>query len=592
MIHVFRPTRLRLRTQLLLATIAILSAMTAASLLVVRQSVKREVRRQTAEALAASVRAFQRVEQQQGTELVRTASMLAELPTLKALMTTEDAATIQDASAEFWRLSGSDLLLLANASSRVKAVHAAGPGLALVSAQRLLASRDRLENAAWWLDSGNLYRVVARSIVAGAGSERHVLGVLIVGAYIDTAMAQQIGRFSATEIALTSGQTIVASTFPPADRTQLARWLSSDAAAVNNQPQELAIDGRHFEIAAIDLETGPSAPLRCYILLPLDMTYAFLSRLNRTILILGLAAGILGAGLVTLISGAITRPLDKLVTAVRALGAGDHTYSIEPHGSMEVATLAHSFTSMRSALSESQRREIEGERLAALGRAAGSISHDLRHHLAAVVANAEFLHDADEFGFDREEIYREIQRASAQMTGLIDSLLEIGNERKALSFDESDIGEVVGRAADAVRSLPEFRSRNIEVRADTPTRGRFDARRLERAFFNLILNACEAAPNGGVGVHISGNDGTLECRVWDTGGGIPELIRNSLFEPFVSAGKNNGTGLGLAIAAKIVGDHDGEIRVEQTSASGTTILVRIPRGEVRSQTHTADVSAT
>ena len=133
------------------------------------------------------------------------------------------------------------------------------------------------------------------------------------------------------------------------------------------------------------------------------------------------------------------------------------------------------------------------------------------------------------------------------------------------------------------------RERHIEIVTEGGTWGKFDSRRLERAFFNLLLNACEAARDGSVGVVISQNNGIFECRVWDTGSGIPQTIRGKLFEPFVSAGKNNGTGLGLAIVSKTVLDHEGEISVERTSTAGTTFLLRIPRTEC--QTVTTEMSA-
>ncbi len=73
------------------------------------------------------------------------------------------------------------------------------------------------------------------------------------------------------------------------------------------------------------------------------------------------------------------------------------------------------------------------------------------------------------------------------------------------------------------------------------------------------------------------NGSTFDIRVADEGPGIPPSIRNTLFDPFVSSGKPNGTGLGLAIVSKIVHDHGGEVTVERTSASGTVILIRMPR---------------
>jgi len=71
----------------------------------------------------------------------------------------------------------------------------------------------------------------------------------------------------------------------------------------------------------------------------------------------------------------------------------------------------------------------------------------------------------------------------------------------------------------------------------------------------------------------------FEVRVHDSGQGIPNGIRDSLFDPFVSSGKPNGTGLGLAIVSKIVQDHSGSVSIEQTSESGTTVLVRLPAAE-------------
>ena len=229
---------------------------------------------------------------------------------------------------------------------------------------------------------------------------------------------------------------------------------------------------------------------------------------------------------------------------------------MKPEGSLEVAELATAFTAMRQDLTDSQRRELEAERLAALGRAAGSISHDLRHHLAAVVANAEFLHDAEEMGFDKEDVYREIQRASNEMTQLIESLVEVSREHRTVSVSEEDLADVAHHAIDAVKTNPEYRNHNIVLETNGDTRGSFDRQKLERAFFNLLLNACQSAivPGGQVTVKIDADGESFACRITDNGTGIPASVRDTLFQPFVSAGKNNGTGLGLTITSKIVQD--------------------------------------
>jgi signal transduction histidine kinase len=111
--------------------------------------------------------------------------------------------------------------------------------------------------------------------------------------------------------------------------------------------------------------------------------------------------------------------------------------------------------------------------------------------------------------------------------------------------------------------------------------GWFDQRKLERALYNLLLNACEAAPPLGGTVEITAAEvaGSITISVADDGPGIAESIRERLFHPFVSYGKENGTGLGLAVVQKIVQDHGGEIVVERTQ--GRTVFRIVLPGRVQ-----------
>jgi signal transduction histidine kinase len=267
------------------------------------------------------------------------------------------------------------------------------------------------------------------------------------------------------------------------------------------------------------------------------------------------------------------------VAGVRALAAGDYAYSITPKGSSEVVELSVAFAKMRGELLISQQQRIEAERITALGRAASSISHDLRHYLAAVVANAEFLYEAENMKLNRSEIYQEIITASNQMTELIDSLRELAHQGSTLSREHAKLDQILRRAIDAVRVRPEFRDRSIMLTAPLETEGMFDTKKLERAFINLVLNACEATTEGEskITIDVRTIDDVFEIRVSDNGTGIPDNIRSTVFDPFVSHGKPNGTGLGLAIVSKIIRDHGGDVSVEKTSRTGTTILATIPR---------------
>ena len=117
---------------------------------------------------------------------------------------------------------------------------------------------------------------------------------------------------------------------------------------------------------------------------------------------------------------------------MRALEKGDFTYALDARGGDEAAEVTGAFNRMRSSLRKTQQELLEAERLATIGRMASSISHDLRHSLAAIVANAEFLCESRLSSDQREELYQEIRAAVNQMTDLIDSLLEFSRTRESL----------------------------------------------------------------------------------------------------------------------------------------------------------------
>jgi signal transduction histidine kinase len=285
-----------------------------------------------------------------------------------------------------------------------------------------------------------------------------------------------------------------------------------------------------------------------------------------------------GSVLVFLISHTFTRPLDNLVAGVRALERGDYAYPLEARGGDEVAEVTRTFGRMRESLQKTQRELLDAERLATIGRMASSISHDLRHSLAAMMANAEFLCESKLTGAEREELYGEIRVAVDQMTDLIESLLEFSRTRESLRPSYGDVRSVVDRAVQGVRAHPEFQRVRIKITSDGVTEGWFDFKKLERALLNLLLNACEAVPaeSGKIEIGLRRVGGNLEIRVEDNGPGIAEAVRAKVFDPFVSHGKENGTGMGLTVVQKILQDHGGDVTIEQTSAAGTTFLVNVP----------------
>src|SRR2546423_2905010 len=368
-------THLRLRTQLVMATLLTICGLTGALLLMVHHTVSVETTRQVRSGTEASVRAFESAQHQREQQLSRTAAMLAELPTLKAMMP-GDALTIQDASTPFWKLAGSQLFVLAKADGEVVALHTTKPGWPAEAAQRdLKRSLEQGEDAAWWYDNGRLYWVFLRSIRAGAGNGSKNLGFLAIGYQVDSSVAEQLALVAGNSIALTMGNDVIASTLPSKDEAALERKLGKENLQARSDSREIVLDTDQYALASVLLHSGLPSPVRCYVLMPLGPVNSLIQRWNRTIFVLGAVAIIFGAVLFGFLSRKITKPLDNLVAGVRALATGDYSYSIEPEGAAEVAELSTAFAKMRGELLDSQKRQIETERIAALGRAASSISH-------------------------------------------------------------------------------------------------------------------------------------------------------------------------------------------------------------------------
>jgi signal transduction histidine kinase len=570
--------RLRLRTQLLVGTLLIICALLGSLLVIVRHIVRAEIADGVQQSTDASLHAFENVQQQRDLELSRTAAMLAELPTLKAVLATQHALTIQDASEPFWKLAGSQLFVLSSPDGRIYGFHVSEHGWdpALAEAS-LKGSIEQGDDSAWWYGHGQLYRVFLHTILAGAGNNQRQVGIIAVGYQIDSSVAAQLSLASGSQIALVTGDQIIATTLSAPEEKVLGQMHADWAGS--SKSRELALGGSSYQAANVLLHAGPPADVRSYVLMSLEPANAFLRRLNRTIILLGVSAILLAGLLLSFVSRTITHPLDDLVAGVRALASGDYVYSINPRGSSEVAELGEAFSKMRGELLAAEQRRFANERIAALGRAASSISHDLRHYLAAVVANAEFLYEAEKLKLNRDDIYGEIKTASEQMTDLLDSLRELSRGEGSISPRPASIDNTIRHAVDAVRARPEMRNREISIRTSGDMSGTFDPQKIERAFFNLVLNACEASvtTQAEIEIELYSSPTLFEIRVIDHGSGVPSAICHTLFDPFVSFGKSNGTGLGLAIVSKVIHDHGGSVAVEETSMSGTTFLVRLPR---------------
>ena len=570
--------RTRLRTRFLLSMLIITAGLTAMSLLVVRHSVEKHVRDGIVQDLRNSVITFQNFQHDREIMLTRSAELVADLPITRSIMTSHDPATIQDASQAVWQLTGSDLFVLADRNGKIVALHTKSPGFTTEAAQTFFErSLNEEDSSHWWYGAHHLYQSFVQPIYFGSKTEGPLLGFLIIGYGIDDRLAHEVSKVSASRVVFSYGDEIVATTLT-SEQAQSPGVRGFAASSPQNGPRDVEVGRELFLATSLDLSSQQQTPVRLTVLGSYDQAAKFLGNLNRLLLLLGFTAVLIGSGLVFLISYTFTRPLFSLVEGVRALEHGDYHHPLDPRGSDEVAELTSAFDRMRSSLLKTQQALLESEQLATIGRMASSITHDLRHSLAAIVANSEFLCDGRLTNAQREELYEEVRIGVKQMTDLIDSLLEFARTRESLTPSYSSISETIHRAMQAVLLHPRHQGTRIDVETNGQHLAWFDPRKLERALYNLLLNACEAAPSseGRVRVTVGHTGSALTIAVSDNGPGIAAEIREKLFHPFVSYGKENGTGLGLTVVQKIVQDHGGEVVMERTTDGQTVFRIAIP----------------
>ena len=231
-----------------------------------------------------------------------------------------------------------------------------------------------------------------------------------------------------------------------------------------------------------------------------------------------------------------------------------------------------------------QNRLIEAERMSTIGMMTCSISHDMRHLLSAIYANAEYLGRRDRSASTRDELLLEIQEAVLRMTERIDSLLQFGSSGRNNPLIPECVSFVLEKAIAAVKLHPDGRNASITVDRFPSVEADIDARNLESAVYNLLLNACQAATRSvhapEVKVHVTETDKQVSINISDNGPGIPASVRKTLFDPFVTAGKPNGTGLGLTLARRIAEEHRGSVRFEESNPERTVFTLSLPKNRL------------
>jgi signal transduction histidine kinase len=581
---------IRMRTTLLVCLVSISFGLIAVTLAIVHNVLQKQVRRDISADLERSISTLHNIQAQRQRMLTREASLLAALPVLKSLMTTSDERTIRDGGAEFYELSGGDLFGLADGNGKLIAVYEAGasrdPG---ELSQSDIPHARGVAEPSYVLMRGNLYEVAVQPLYFGNATAGTRLGYVLLGYAVDRRLAEEVSQATSAEVIFYAKRTMVATTLD--ERYKAESVQRTDDLLSSGAGEETRFGGERFLHAAV-LLSGTSEPrVQLVVLKSYDQASQYVTHLDHVLLGLGAVLLLLSGSVAVYLSTTITRPLDRLVAGARALGGGNFDYQLQSAGAREIRELGDAFDRMRCRLRTVREELLAAERLATIGQMASSISHDLRHYLSAVYANAEFL-GYDSIGPDeRMELLAEVRHGVRGMTDLIESLLLFSRTGEYLQLTYESLPFLAERAIAMVHAHPDAQNAHFVLDPGAQIEGWLDARKIERALYNLLLNGCQAARQASehpeIRVTLVETEDRIGFLVSDNGPGVQEVIRESLFQPFVSVGKASGIGLGLTLAQKIAQEHGGDVTLVESGPGRTVFQFSVAKAALQKFAETA-----
>jgi signal transduction histidine kinase/CheY-like chemotaxis protein len=574
-----------LRTKLLVCMFSIVFLLTSAVLFLVQARMKAQVRSDLTENVRQQSRVYAEVERSRQEQSRQSAEMIAEQPTLKALMSTNHRPTVQDASGSILLTSRADLLILENPRAELLALHTRYSDVTAAMAEPLLKTSSGEED--WWFIEGHLYNVNFVPIVAGNGLEERVLGRMALGREIKNDSILGNGAYGRSEFIFERRGDVLLSSLS----SEL--WAEAEAALRHNGQEfigELETDIHGERYVAGFVELPGDHPVRLYCLQSYDRATSFLQALNRMLLILGAVAVLAGACVAFLLSRQITRPIERLVAGTRQLQKGNFEFQLPIQGKDEVAHLGRAFAEMRDSLQKSREGMLRSARLEAVGRLAGGVAHDFNNLIMIIKGYSEML--LDSATPDSRPQIEEIKRAGDRASALTRQLLAF-SRKQILEPQILDPNQIV---KNMVKMLQVLIGEDIELVTSLSTgigRVQADPGQLEQVVMNLAVNARDAMPTGGKLIVETQPTELDDCyatahpdvtpgpyvlvAVTDTGCGMSKDTLEHIFEPFFTTkDPGKGTGLGLATVYGIVKQSRAHITVYSELEKGTTFKIYFP----------------
>jgi PAS domain S-box-containing protein len=238
---------------------------------------------------------------------------------------------------------------------------------------------------------------------------------------------------------------------------------------------------------------------------------------------------------------------------------------------------------------EERERAARADKLRALGQLASGVAHDFNNSLAAILGRAQLLRRQikDEALVRNLEI---IQTAAEDAAATVRRIQTFARKSPAKEFEVVDVASLLNDAIEITRTRWQNEARirgldyDVTLQAEGSQHTFGSASELREVFVNLIVNAVDAMPEGGrLSISINRNVDRLHLLFADSGTGMPEDVRQKIFDPFFSTKGAHGTGLGLSVSYSIIERHEGSISVASELGRGTVFTIDLPAAEVKSE---------
>jgi signal transduction histidine kinase len=302
------------------------------------------------------------------------------------------------------------------------------------------------------------------------------------------------------------------------------------------------------------------------------------TRTTWILTLLTLAGIVIALAVIVSINRLLT-PLKTLQEAVAKVARGDLQTHIAVGTQDEIGALATGFNKMTDALAERDQMLIRSERLATAGKMAAQVTHEIRNPLSSLGLNVELLeeelHDSQNSA-EVDALLQAMQDEIERLTGITESYLRFARlPSPNPTFENLDL--TVETVLEFMKS--EIAERHISVELELSNASEpilFDRGQIRQALTNLVLNACESMPDGGmIRVKTQMYRDMVELAITDTGDGIPADAIEHIFDSFYST-KSGGTGLGLPMVRQICLAHGGDIHCTSTGDTGSTFVITLP----------------